>query len=78
MRDPRQAAQKWIDDWNRRDLDAILEHYAEDVQVCCPRVVERFGVGDGWIRGKERLREHFAIGLRQPNLASSSSRSWRG
>jgi ketosteroid isomerase-like protein len=68
MRNLRQAAQKWIEDWNRRDLEAILEHYAEDVAVCSPRVVERFGVADGWIHGKHRLREYFAIGLRQPSL----------
>ncbi len=23
-------AESWIDAWNRRDLDAVLSHYAED------------------------------------------------
>jgi ketosteroid isomerase-like protein len=26
----RKAAAHWCDAWNRRDLDAIMEHYADD------------------------------------------------
>lgn len=27
-------AQNWVDAWNRRDLDAVMAHYADDVSVC--------------------------------------------
>jgi ketosteroid isomerase-like protein len=64
----RDTAQRWIDDWNRRDLTAILDHYADDVEVCSPKVVERFGAADGRLRGKDRLREYFAAGVRVANL----------
>jgi hypothetical protein len=65
----RERAQHWADAWNRRDLEAILEHYADDVEVCSPRVVDRCcGAKDGRLRGKSRLREYFAIGLRKPDL----------
>ena len=65
----KEAARKWIDAWNRRDLEAILEHYADDVEVCSPRVVQRYGIVDGRLRGKPRLREYFADGLRMiPDL----------
>lgn len=61
--DLRARAVAWVDAWNRRDLEAILAHYADDVTVCSPRVVERLGAPDGWLRGKAALREYFAQGL---------------
>jgi ketosteroid isomerase-like protein len=64
----REMARRWIDDWNRRDLEAILAHYADDVEVCSPKVVERFGLAHGRLRGKDRLREYFALGIRVPSL----------
>lgn len=59
----RQTARSWCDAWNRRDLDAVLDHYAEDVEVCSPLVVKRLGVADGWLKGKPALRDYFAIGM---------------
>lgn len=64
----RARAVAWVDAWNRRDLDAILAHYADDVAVCSPRVVERTGAADGWLRGKPALRAYFAKGLENPAL----------
>jgi ketosteroid isomerase-like protein len=63
-----QAARDWCDAWNRGDLDAIMHHYAEDVEFSSPTVVKRWNVADGWLRGKARLRENFAIGTKAPNL----------
>lgn len=59
----RASAVAWVDAWNRRDLDAILTHYADDIAVCSPRVVERTGAPDGWLRGREALSAYFAAGL---------------
>ncbi len=59
---------RWVEAWNARDLEAILEHYTDDVELCSPRVTERYGVADGWLRGKGRLREYFALGLRKSDL----------
>ena len=65
----REAGRQWTEAWNRRDLDAVLEHYADDVEVCSPRVIELAGRADGRVVGKERLREYFSTGLRRiPNL----------
>jgi|GEM_PF-45418 len=64
----RARAVAWIDAWNRRDLEAILAHYADDVALCSPRVVERTGAADGWLRGKAALRAYFARGLEAPGL----------
>ena len=59
----REHARSWIDAWNRHDLDAILEHYADDLVFQASTVVRRFGRPDGVLRGKAELREHFRRGL---------------
>ncbi|HTP93414.1 MAG TPA: nuclear transport factor 2 family protein [Xanthobacteraceae bacterium] len=56
------------DAWNRRDLDAIMAHYADDVALSSPVVVARMGRADGWLHGKAEVRKYFEIGLRAPGL----------
>jgi ketosteroid isomerase-like protein len=64
----RETAKHWCDAWNRRDLDAIMTHYAEDAEFSSPTIVKRWGVADGWLRGKDKLRENFAVGVQAPGL----------
>lgn len=62
------VARDWCDAWNRRDLDGIMHHYADDVQFSSPTVMKRWGIADGWLRGKDKVRENFAIGVKAQNL----------
>jgi len=64
----RKAAQAWCDAWNRCDLDAIMGHYSDDVEFSSPTVIKRWGIADGWLRGKVKVRENFAVGVKSPNL----------
>lgn len=67
--DARRTAERWIDSWNRRDLDAIMAHYADDVVLTSPLVVRRLGRPDGTIAGAMAVRAYFAQGLDSaPNL----------
>ena len=61
-------AQNWVDAWNRRDLDTVMAHYADDVSVCSPLVKRRLQKSDGWLHGKSALRDYFAIGKGNPDL----------
>ena len=61
-------AQNWVDAWNRRDLDAVMAHYADDVSVCSRLVKRRLQKSDGWLHGKSALRDYFAIGMGNPDL----------
>jgi hypothetical protein len=63
-----QLAREWCDAWNRRDVEAIMAHYADDVEFNSPTIVHRWGNANGWIRGKDRLRANFQIGVKAPNL----------
>ena len=72
MLDPQQAlalAQAWIAAWNRRDLEAILAHYADAIEFTSPRVVSMMGRPDGTLRGRGALGDYFARALAtQPQL----------
>jgi hypothetical protein len=61
-------ARAWCEAWNRRDLNAIMEHYSDDVEFSSPTVVRRWSIPDGWLRGKDKLRANFEIGLKTPEL----------
>lgn len=56
-------ARKWLEAWNSHDLEAILAHYAEDVELSSPFVVQVLGDPSGTIRGKDQLRMYISLGL---------------
>jgi len=59
----RSAARQWIEAWNDKDLDRIMEHYAADVEFEANTVVTRWHKADGKLLGLAELREHFRLGL---------------
>src|SRR3984957_11777445 len=59
----RAFADQWVKDWNAHDVDALLEHFADDVVFTSPVAIRLLG-GDGVIRGKEALREYWSAGVR--------------
>lgn len=63
-----QTAEDWCAAWNRRDLDAVMAHYADDVVLTSPVAVIRLGLADGTVRGKAAVRDYFAIGMQAPDL----------
>lgn len=56
-------AEQWVRDWNAHDIDALLEHFADDVVFTSPVAVRLLG-GDGVIRGKKALRAYWSEGIR--------------
>ena len=52
-----------IEAWNSRDLERILEHYADDVVLTSPVAVKRMGDPSGTVRGKAMLRTYFGRAL---------------
>lgn len=63
-----QFAQEWIASWNAHDLDRILSHYTEDVEMSSPLIVERLGREDGVLKGKTAVAEYWkpSMSLRPP------------
>jgi ketosteroid isomerase-like protein len=62
-------AEQWYTAWNAHDLEAVLEHYTDDVEMTSPLAAALAGRADGRIVGKAALREAFAAALeRYPDL----------
>jgi len=56
-------AREWAQAWNRRDLEALLACYAEDVEFRSPLAAKLLGEPSGRVRGKTNLRGYFAKAL---------------
>jgi ketosteroid isomerase-like protein len=56
-------AEDWIKDWNSHDLERILRHYADDVEITSPMIKFALGIEDGTVSGKAAAREYWAAAL---------------
>ena len=56
-------ANHWVRSWNGHDLDAIMAHYEDDVELTSPAAAQLLGTSDGKVVGKENLRAYFQRGL---------------
>lgn len=54
-------ARRWTEAWNNRDLDAVLEHFENDVAFSSPKALE--AVGAPTVHGKAALRQYWATAL---------------
>lgn len=54
-------SRRWTEAWNTRDLEAVLEHFADDVVFSSPRALQVIGVAT--VRGKPALREYWQTAL---------------
>jgi hypothetical protein len=61
--DAEKKAREWVKAWNSHDLNAIMAHYADDVELTSPFVVNALSIDSGTIKGKEKLRAYFKRGL---------------
>jgi ketosteroid isomerase-like protein len=58
-------AADWINSWNNRDIDKIMDHYADEVEFHSPTVTKRWNIADGKLLGKEKLKQHFLKGFEE-------------
>src|SRR5688572_4639160 len=59
----RAFAADWIDSWNSADIERILAHYTDDFAMTSPYIVELYGIADGTLRGKDKVRAYWSAGL---------------
>jgi hypothetical protein len=77
--DAQQFGLTWVEAWNSRDLDRILAHYSDDVEVTSPLVETVLGPGQHTVRGKEALRAYWGPALeRYPDLSFTLFRAYAG
>jgi len=56
-------AHEWMAAWNSRDLERILSHYADDVELTSRLVPKILGGDSLTVRGKANLRAYFRRAL---------------
>jgi predicted ester cyclase len=56
-------ARHWVAAWNAHDLDVIMTHYDEAVELTSPVAAQLLKKADGKVVGKANLRAYFQRGL---------------
>lgn len=52
-------AEEWIESWNSHDLDDIMKHYSEDIEITTPMIKLAAGIESGLLQGKEQVRAYW-------------------
>jgi hypothetical protein len=53
----------WVAAWNAHDLDLIMAHYEDAVELTSPVAAQLLGTSDGRVIGKANVRAYFRRGL---------------
>ncbi|MGA3077098.1 MAG: nuclear transport factor 2 family protein [Bryobacteraceae bacterium] len=56
-------ANRWVAAWNAHDLDLIMTHYEEAIELTSPVAAQLLGTSGGKVVGKASLRAYFRRGL---------------
>ncbi len=56
-------ANHWVAAWNAHDLDLIMTHYEDAVELTSPVAARLLGTPNGKVAGKANLRAYFQRGL---------------
>jgi predicted ester cyclase len=59
----RNLANHWAAAWNSHDLDRIMTHYEDAIELTSPAAAQLLGTSDGRVVGKANLRAYFQRGL---------------
>lgn len=56
-------AQQWVSAWNSHDLEDILSHYSEDIEITTPMIATATGGTESSLKGKEAVYEYWKKAL---------------
>jgi ketosteroid isomerase-like protein len=62
-------SRQWVAAWNAHDVEAVLEHFHDDVVFTSPVAAKLLPNTHGVVRGKPALRQYWTVALaRVPDL----------
>lgn len=62
-------ARSWITSWNSHNMEDILSHYSEDIEITTPMIRLATGMESGSLKGKEEVADYWRKGLQKfPDL----------
>ena len=56
-------AEHWIAAWNAHDLELIMTHYEDAIELTSPVAAQLLGTPDGKVVGRANLKAYFQRGL---------------
>ena len=72
IEEAKRFAEHWVEAWNSHDLDAILSHYAHDLEMTTPMIRSILGIQSGTLRGKKAVGDYWRAALEKvPDLKFS-------
>ena len=66
-------ARDWVAAWNRRDVDAIVAHYAPDGRFTSPVALERLGTA--MVIGRDALKAYWSGAIKLASLQFTLDRA---
>jgi hypothetical protein len=77
--DPKTFSEKWVEAWNAHDIEAVLEHFHDDVVFTSPVAARVMPDTGGVVAGKDSLRHYWATALKSlPDLHFEVIGCYRG
>jgi hypothetical protein len=65
----KEFATAWIISWNSHNLEDILSHYSEDIEITTPMIKLATGIDTGSLKGKEQVADYWRKALQRiPDL----------
>jgi ketosteroid isomerase-like protein len=61
--DQKKFAEAWISSWNSHNLDHILNHYSDDIEIFTPMIKLATGGNTDSLKGKEAVRDYWKKAL---------------
>jgi hypothetical protein len=65
-------AETWIAAWNRRDIDAVLAHFADEAQFVSP--VAHKLIGHSVLRNRREIESYWRTALAR--ISEGANKSW--
>jgi ketosteroid isomerase-like protein len=56
-------AKDWVESWNSHNLDTILSHYSDEIEITTPMIKLAGGIESGSLKGKENVRAYWKKAL---------------
>ncbi|QSW89114.1 nuclear transport factor 2 family protein [Flavobacterium endoglycinae] len=61
--DAKKFAKVWIESWNSHDLNDIMSHYSDDLEITTPMIKLAGGIESGSLSGKENVAAYWRKAL---------------
>ena len=65
MKTMKEFADEWIASWNSHDLNRILSHYSDDVEITSPMIKLAAGIDRSSLKGKTTVAEYWQKALKK-------------